>query len=480
MAARLSSGVEGLDIILKGGYLNKRTYLLKGGPGTGKSTLGLHFLEEGILNNEKCLFINVEQSKEELLTDAKSFDFSIDKIDILDLTPDGDYFKKEEDYDVFSPSEVEQIPMITKIRNKIKETKPDRLVFDGLSNIYYLYKSKYKLRKSIVSLIQFLAKFETTALFIIEDNNDFDNILQFIASGVINLEFDGYERKLNVVKFRGSDHLKDYHSMIINDKGVNILPNLYYQKETKKLKEGIISSGNKEIDLLINGGIETNTNTIVMGPTGVGKTTLSISFLRNAIKDNKKALIYLFEEAEKVLVQRCNGIGIPIDKFIEEGKLIIKNVNSLETNPIEFANVVRSDSQEYDVDLVMLDSITGYYLSYANEYYTKLELVKQLHNLSNYLNNSGITVIMTNEMESITGDFTSSDMGVSYLADNIIFLRYVEMEGKLNKIIGVLKKRLSDFEKTIREFEITSEGLKVGKPLTDFQGILTNNIQIID
>jgi len=476
---RLSSGVEGLDKIISGGYIKKRSYLLKGGPGTGKTTLGLHFLEEGIKNNEECMFINLEAAKEELIKDAEGFNFTIDQVHVLDLTPTGDYLKEDE-YDIFNPEEVEKEPIINRIINNVKEINPDRLVFDGLSNLFYLYENKYKLRKNIISLIQYLSGYNTTSLFITEDSGGMDNILEFIASGVINLEYDGYERKLNIIKFRGSNHLKDYHSLTIGEDGISILPNIFYKKETKDIKNTVMSSGIKEIDKLLNGGLESSTNTIIMGPTGVGKTTFSISFIRTAIKNNKKALVYLFEESEKLLRQRCNDINMSLDHNPESENLTITTVNSLEYNPIEFSNLVRSDIEKKEIDIVLLDSITGYYLSFVNDYYTKFELLKQLHNLSNYLTNQGITVMMTNEMENITGEFKTSDMGISYLADNIVFLRYLEMNGELNKAIGVLKKRLSNFEKTIREFEITGKGISVGQPLTNVRGILKNDLDFLD
>lgn len=476
---RLSSGIEGLDKILSGGFIKKRSYLLKGGPGTGKTTLGLHFLEEGINNNEKCMFINLEAAKEELIKDAKGFNFKIEQVHVLDLTPTGDYVTEDE-YDIFNPEEVEQVPIIKKIINNVKKIKPDRLVFDGLSNLYYLYENKYKLRKNIISLMQYLARHDTTSLFITEDTGGMDNILQFIASGVINLEYDGYERKLNIVKFRGSNHLKDYHSLTINEDGVDILPNIFYKNETRNINREVMSSGIKEIDNLLKGGLESSTNTIIMGPTGVGKTTFSISFIRNAIKNNKNALVYLFEESEQLLRQRCEEIGMPLNSFLENDNLKITTVNSLEYNPIEFSNLVRYDVEKEDSDILLLDSITGYYLSFVNEYYTQFDLLKHLHNLSNYLTNQGITVLMTNEMENITGEFKTSDFGISYLADNIVFLRYLEMNGELNKAIGVLKKRLSNFEKTIREFEITEKGLVVGKPLKNVRGILKNDLEFLD
>ncbi|MFO7814798.1 MAG: ATPase domain-containing protein [Halanaerobiales bacterium] len=476
---RLSSGIEGLDKILNGGYLKKRSYLLKGGPGTGKTTIGLHFLEEGINNNDKCMFINFETTKDELIKDAKAFNFKIEQVHVLDLTPTGEYIKEDE-YDIFSAEEVEQAPIIDRIINNVKKIRPDRLVFDSLSNLYYLYENKYKLRKNIISLIQYLAEHETTSIFITEDSGEMDNILQFIASGVINLEYDGYERKLNIIKYRGSSHLKDYHSLTITEDGINILSNIFYKKETKDIKSEIISSGINEIDKLLKGGLESSTNTIIMGPTGVGKTTFSISFIRNAIKNNKKALVYLFEESEDLLRKRCEEIGMSLEDNMENNNLKITTVNSLEYNPIEFSNLVRSDVDKNDIDILLLDSITGYYLSFVNKYYTKYDLLKHLHNLSNFLTNQGITVLMTNEMESITGEFKTSDLGISYLADNIVFLRYLEMNGQLNKAIGVLKKRLSDFEKTIREFEITGEGIVVGKPLTNVRGILKNDLEFLD
>lgn len=475
---RIASGVKGLDTILKGGYLNSRTYLLKGGPGTGKTTLALHFLDEGIKNDESCLFINFEESKEELISDAKKFNFAIDKINILDLTPGGNYLKEEE-YDIFNPSEVEQVPLITQIREKVKEIKPDRLVFDGLSNLYFLYESKYKLRKNIISLIQYLVDFNTTSLFITENSSGMDNILQYIASGVLNIEFNGYERKLNVVKFRGSDYLKGFHALTIDSSGLKILPKMIYKRKIKDLNSKVLSSDIKEVDLLLESGIESNTNTIILGPTGVGKTTLGISFLRKALKNGDKAGIYLFEEAEKVLRKRCDGIKLSLEDQSFADKLFIKNVNSMEYNPMEFSNVVREDVKKHELDIVFLDSITGYYLSFANEYYSKVDLLKHLHNLSNYLTSNGLTVFMTNEMENITGDFKSSGSGMSYLADNIIFLRYLEMNGELNKVIGVLKKRLSGFENKIRRFKITDQGIKVGEPLDNVKGILANDIEFL-
>lgn len=143
--------------------------------------------------------------------------------------------------------------------------------------------------------------------------------------------------------------------------------------------------------------------------------------------------------------------------------------------PDEFANTVRCEVEQQHASIVMIDSIAGYRLSLGGD-----NVVRHLHALCKYLQNMGVAVLLVNEVESIVGDFHVSDVGISYLADNIVFLRYLELRGELRKVIGVLKKRLSSFERNLREIEMSRYGIKVGRPLTNLQGILTGRISSID
>jgi len=143
--------------------------------------------------------------------------------------------------------------------------------------------------------------------------------------------------------------------------------------------------------------------------------------------------------------------------------------------PDEFAHIVRYEVEQQHAGIVMIDSIAGYSLSLRGD-----NVVRSLHTLCKYLQNMGVTVLLINEVESIVGDFQVSDVGISYLADNIVFLRYLELRGELRKVVGVLKKRLSSFERTLREIEMSRYGIKVGRPLTNLQGILTGRISYID
>jgi circadian clock protein KaiC len=134
----------------------------------------------------------------------------------------------------------------------------------------------------------------------------------------------------------------------------------------------------------------------------------------------------------------------------------------------EFALMVREEVERRHTTIVMIDSVSGYRLSLRDQ-----DLVTHLHALAKYLQNMGVAVLLINEVEAITGDFRVTDVGVSYMADNIIFLRYLELRGEMSKAIGVLKKRMSDFEKTLREIRITGQGIKLGEPLTGLRGILS-------
>jgi len=170
----------------------------------------------------------------------------------------------------------------------------------------------------------------------------------------------------------------------------------------------------------------------------------------------------------ETLLARCQGVNIPARTMLERGTLNVVHVEPLQYTPEEFAQLVRHEVEEQNARIVMIDSVAGYRLSIRGE-----DLTPHLHALCKYLTNMGVTVLLIVEVERIVGDFSATELGISYLADNVIFLRYLELNGELRKAIGVLKKRLSDFEKTMREIEITRYGIRVGKPLTDLRGILT-------
>jgi circadian clock protein KaiC len=473
---RLSTGILGLDQILHGGLIPGRAYLVRGRPGTGKTTLGLHFLATGIAHGEKALFITLGETAEQIRKNAEALDFDPSSIVFLDLSPNSRFFLEVQTYDIFSPAEVEREPTTQKIIEQVATLKPQRLFLDAMTQFRYLSTDTFQFRKQVLSFLRFLSEQGATVLFTSEGSDEApDDDLQFMSDGVIDLNLSAKERTLSVAKFRGSDFHGGHHSIRLTQTGIEVFPHLEPDGYKQEFVAEVISSGVPELDELLHGGLERGTITIISGPSGVGKSTLGLQFMKEAAGRGERSVVYAFEEWIEILINRCESINIPVDTMIKRGTLSVLQVEPLRFTPDEFASLVRQEVEQQKPRIVMIDSVSGYRLSVQGDH-----LVSHLHALCKYLQNMGVAVLLINEVENITGNFRATDIGISYIADNIVFLRYMEMQGEIRKVIGVLKKRMTDFERTLREFEITRYGIKVGKPLTRLRGILKGTPELLE
>ncbi|MBD2001127.1 AAA family ATPase [Leptolyngbya sp. FACHB-541] len=465
---RLSTGVPGLDEILYGGLIPQQAYLVRGGPGVGKTTLGLEFLSAGVAQGENSLFIVLGEAESQVRTNGNRLGFNTEAITFLDLSPSSDFFTEVETYDIFSPAEVEREPTTQKIVEQVKQLQPKRVFIDAMTQFRYLATDVFQFRKQVLSFLRFLLEQGATVLFASESSPTMpDDDLQFMSDGVIELQQTNGTRCLMVVKFRGSGFRAGAHTFRLLATGMEVFPRLQPEAYERDFKMEAIPSGVPELDALLDGGIERGTVTIFTGPTGVGKTTIGVQFIKAAAERGERSVLYAFEEQVSMVLHRAEAISIPVRGMVQRETLSIVAVEPLQFSPDEFANLVRQEVEQKQARIVMLDSIAGYRLSVRGA-----DLVSHLHALCKYLQNVGVTVILINETEGITGDFRATEIGISYLADNIVFLRYLEMQGEMRKAIGVLKKRLSNFERTLRELDITSDGIQVGQPLSQLRGIL--------
>jgi len=473
---RLSTGVPGFDEVLHGGLIPGRAYLVRGQSGTGKTILGLHFLSSGAEAGEKSLYITLGEPAEQIRMNAEAVGFDLKGIAFLDLSPTSQFFTEIQTYDIFSPAEVEREPTTQRIIEQVETLKPQRIFLDAMTQFRYLSPDAFQFRKQVLSFLRFLREQGATVLFTSEGSEEApDNDLQFMSDGVIHLTFSSEERSVSVSKFRGSDFRSGDHSMRLTQTGMEVFPHLMPEVYSQEFALEVLSSGVPELDELLHGGFERSTITIISGPSGVGKSTLGLQFMKEAAGRGERSVIYAFEERKETLLHRCEGINIPVHAMIERGTLSVVQIEPLHYTPDEFANLVRYEVEQQKARIVMIDSISGYRLSVRGN-----ELVIHIHALCKYLQNMGVAVLLINEVETITGDFRPTEIGISYIADNLVFLRYLEMQGELRKAIGVLKKRMTDFEKTLREFEITRYGIKVGKPLTNLRGILRGTPDWVD
>jgi len=466
---RLSTGITGLDEVLAGGLLPGRAYLLRGGPGTGKSTLGLNFLIAGASKGEKALFITLEEAETSLRINAAKMGMDLSGIDFLDISPGPDYFSQVETYDIFAPAEVEREPLTQTITEAVQQINPVRVFLDPLTQFRYLSSDVFQFRKQVLSFLRFLTQSGATVCFTSENSAAMpDDDLQFMADGIITLDYNDFGRHVIISKFRGSNFTGRSHSMKLDASGISVYPRLVPDVHGVAFKADSISSGLPELDKMLQGGLERGTVTFLSGPTGVGKTSLGGQFMKAAALRGERSVLFSLEEETAIMLGRFEAIGLGARGAINEGNLLVEKVEPLQFTPDEFVRRVRYEVEEKHTRIVMIDSASGYRLSMRGQ-----ELVSNLHALTKYLQRMGVTVLLAVETSQLTGDFRVTDYDISYLADNILFLRYLEIDGRLRKAIGVLKKRLTDFEKTLREFEITSEGIKIGQPLTGLRGILS-------
>lgn len=476
MTDRLLTGIEGLDEVLHGGLLRRRAYLVRGGPGTGKTTVGLHFLTQGVAAGEPTLFINQGEPEEEVRANAASIGLDVTGVRFLDLAPSGTLFAEGQSYDVFHPAEVELEPTTQAIIEAVRQTRPARVFLDVMTQLRYLSLDEIHFRRQALSLLRFFVSAGATVLFVSESRNaDGDADLQFMSDGVIHMDNRGGLRTVTVSKFRGSEFAGGSHTLSIDAGGMHVYPRLTPQDHGKPFVAETISSGVPEIDELMAGGIERGTVTIISGPSGVGKTTLGLQFMKEAAGRGERSVIYSFEEGAEALAHRSQLVNIPIAKMVATGTLSLVQVEPLRYTADQFGHMVRDEVERADARIVMIDSISGFGMCMRED-----NPQTYLHALAKYLRNMGVTTIFINETTNITGDFRATDNEISYLADNIVYLRYIEIRGELRKVMGVLKKRMSDFEKTMREFEITRYGVKVGAALTNMRGILQGTPTLLE
>ncbi len=474
LSKKAKTGVEGLDDILVGGFTRRHVFLLEGSPGTGKTTIALQFLLEGANLNERCLYISLSETEEELRDSAASHGMELgDGIEIFELVPPESLLDADQQQSLLYSSDLELGETTKLIFEAFERIRPQRVVIDSLSEIRLLAQSSLRYRRQILALKHFFSRSDATVLLLDDMTSDnLDKTVHSVVHGVIHLEqlapdYGSERRRLRVIKYRGQSFRGGYHDFVIKTGGVAVFPRLRAIEHKTGFDRTTLSSGIREFDDLLGGGLERGSSTLLIGPAGTGKSLFALQFVDAAVKRGEKAAIFIFDEELGLLFTRTKSMGIDLEKMSDEGLIHIEQLDAAELSPGEFAQRVRDRVASYDAKTVVIDSINGYQASMPQEN----ALILHMHELLQYLNRQGANTFLTVAQHGLVGDM-KSPVDVTYLADSVILLRYFEALGKVRRAISVVKKRTGRHEETIREFRITNTGLTLGGPLSGFQGVL--------
>jgi circadian clock protein KaiC len=475
-ARRLNTGISGLDDILHGGFPPGHLYLIEGDPGTGKTTLALQFLLEGIRRGERVLYVTLSESAKELRQVGLSHGWPLDGLEIFEIVPPDDDLRPEAQYTVFHPSEVELADTIASILQKVDEVQPHRLVFDSLAELRMLARDPLKYRRQILALKRHLSGGNITVLLLDDrtSNSNDDLQLQSIAHGVIVMQGVGRDygirrRRIEIHKLRGTAFREGFHDYVIRRGGLRIFPRLIAAEHKPGFQRKPVPSGLQQLDDLLSGGIDTGTSTLFTGPAGCGKSTIAFHYAYASARRGEKAALFTFDESLTTLLDRARGLGMDPNSVIDTGALEVEQIDPAELSPGEFVSRIRSLVDKENLRVLVIDSMNGLLNAMPNEQY----LAMQLHELFAYTGQQGIATIITLAQAGVIGATMHSPVDVSYLADTILLFRYFERAGALRQAISVVKKRSGPHERTIRELFLENGRVTVGSPLSQFEGVLT-------
>jgi len=458
---RLTTGIKNLDRILKGGIPLYSVNLIAGAPGSGKTIFVQNIVFNCSRKGLKTVYLTtISESQFKMVKHLREFEFYDndllgDKFIYRDLAG---HIRKEG-----WQKTLEYIDQI------IKEHRPNILVIDSFKAIRNFFPSEQEFRSFVFELAARLSIWEITVFLVGEyEEEEVTTLSEFaIADGIFYL-YGGEERKfqkryLRILKMRGTDFEQGEHLFQISSTGILLFPRLkpsgkeLEYKVTSDEREGF---GIPELDEMLSGGVKRGTLTAVSGGTGTGKTIFSLQFIIEGANKGKRGLYLSFEEPVSQLKTTAQSLGWDIDKLVTKGLVSLKFISPIELDVDKHIYEIIDDIEKNKIERFVMDSVTAFERAVDIQKYKDY-----LWALTQHLKMRNITSIFTVMIDNPFSQLVASELGISSIFDNIIFLRYVEEGSTIKRILGILKGRGIPHSKDLREFEITPEGIKILKKL---------------
>jgi len=472
------TGIDGLDHITRGGFPRGRTVLVCGGPGCGKTLLGLQFVVRGAERfGESGVIVSFEESRQALMQNALAVGCDLPQLvergkiylDCIDFPAEREVEAGEFDLD----------GLFVRLEAAIRAVPAQRFFIDGIETLFSRYSRTEIVRAELQRLNRWLREKRITALLTGESQGGAltrYGIEEFLSDGVIRLDHRSEEqiatRRLRVAKLRGSGHGTNEYPFTISDTGVSVLPITELGLEYPVSNERV-STGVTRLDTMLDGaGFFRGASVLVSGTSGTGKTSLAMAFVAAACARGERALYFAFEEAPSQIVRNAQSIGLDLTTHSASGLLRFEAQRAtavgLDTHLLRMIQCI----VEFQPHVVVIDPVSNL-TGAALDRDVKFALTRLVDHLKTKL----ITILctdLTRERENV--DTTSVEL--SSLMDTWILLRTIESQGERNRGLFVLKSRGMSHSNQIREFVIRSNGLDLVDVYTGTSGVLTGTARI--
>jgi circadian clock protein KaiC len=471
---KLPSGVPGLDQVLGGGLPEYSFNLIAGSPGTGKTTLAQQIMFANATPQRPAIFFTVlGEPAVKMLRYQQQFEFFDSRrvgVDIHFINLTEEVLHRNLD------------AVLDRITREVEARNPSIVVVDSFRTVVRTTDgpgvSELDLQYFVQRLALRLTSWETTSFLIGEfAEGESRNPVFTVADGVIwllnEVERNSSVRKLRITKVRGQPALSGLHTLRIFDGGVQVFPRVMVTRPTemgtgKRVRHMV---GVKGLDDMMGGGIPAGDSIMVTGPTGSGKSILATQFVVEGYKRGECAVIAVFEEDPGAYIQRAVNLGFPLDKMIAEGKLQVVYVKPIDLSVDETLQAIRQRIEQLGATRVVIDSMSGFEVALAPTF--RDDFREAYYRLLRALTSLKITVMSTVEVVESSDYLRFAPFNISFLADSIIAMRYIELHGELKKVLAVIKMRSSAHSTELRQYELTDRGMKIGDTLREYRGIIT-------
>lgn len=471
---RLDAHIEGLEVITHGGLPRGRLTLVAGTSGSGKTIFATQFLVAGARSGEPGVYVTFEEQPSRITTDMKSFGWDLEALqenDKLCFVNASLNFMEDTQYSgTFDLS-----PLVARVKSAVERIGAKRVAMDSIGALIDQFQDRGPARRALFEIAAALAEAGVTTVMTAERSDDYGPVAQygfeeFVADAVVllrnALSDEKRRRTIEVLKIRGGSHARGEHLFTIRpDDGIVVVPNAVIGFEHDSSTERV-TSGNLELDEMLNGGLLRGSLVLVSGPTGTGKSLLATQFVGGGASSGERVLFTSLEESSHQITRNAKQWGIDFDSHLADGSLHLM-ASPPEAMPLEEHLLrIKAAVDRYKPTRVAIDSLTA-----LERVSTVQSFREYVIGLAFYLKERGITGLLTAASRGSNGSESLTDLHVSTITDTIIVLQYVATEERLSRGVSVLKMRGSDHDKRLKEYRIGGDGLSIEDPFGSMQGV---------